>query len=357
MRSSLLLALALTVAPAFAQSDLATPGTAAPSLNVGPVVAQQGRIELYSNGPLINGAGTGAGGADESILQNVTIAGVTAYGSSANVTADSQWIVADDFTVPAGETWTLTEVVLYGYQTNSTTASTFKGANPVIYDRSPDDPAAVVLAGDITTSSLDLSVWSNAYRVAETSTTCQSGSCTARPIMANTAILTPTLTGGTYWLGWTYSGTLSSGPWQPEVATQGVCTPDANALQYNPTTAVWAAATNGPCAVAYPFLINGTRTTSSAGDDPRLDGLQLSVRGSNPARGTAMMTLRVDDTQVVSVEAFDRMGRRVAVLHEGAVAAGTLPLVLDAQALPAGLYVVRATGASASATVRVTTVR
>jgi hypothetical protein len=44
----------------------------------------------------------------------------------------------------------------------------------------------------------------------------------------------------------------------------------------------------------------------------------------------------------VTVEAFDALGRRVATVHDGPLAAGSHTLVLDASALPAGVYVVRA---------------
>lgn len=54
---------------------------------------------------------------------------------------------------------------------------------------------------------------------------------------------------------------------------------------------------------------------------------------------------------------FDVLGCRVTVLHEGEMAAGPHPLTLDASGLPAGLYVVRATAASATLTQRITVVR
>ena len=55
----------------------------------------------------------------------------------------------------------------------------------------------------------------------------------------------------------------------------------------------------------------------------------------------------VGQTESVRVEAFDALGRSVAVLHDGPLAAGqTARLALDAGALPSGVYVVRVAGES-----------
>src|SRR5690606_13761767 len=66
----------------------------------------------------------------------------------------------------------------------------------------------------------------------------------------------------------------------------------------------------------------------------------------------------VSRTQAVEVAAYDVTGRRVAVLLARAVAAGeAVALGLDASALPAGVYVVRARGEDFTAARRVTVVR
>ena len=78
----------------------------------------------------------------------------------------------------------------------------------------------------------------------------------------------------------------------------------------------------------------------------------------NPARGAVQLGLTVDQSQDVAVTLFDMMGRQVALLFEGAVAADqTLDLRLDTSSLPAGVYVVRAVGASVGLVRRVTVVR
>ena len=77
----------------------------------------------------------------------------------------------------------------------------------------------------------------------------------------------------------------------------------------------------------------------------------------NPARGAATVTVAMPTAGPVRVEAFDALGRRVALLHDGPLAAGTHTLGLDAAALPPGVYVVRAVTGATVASRRLTVVR
>src|SRR5690606_26117920 len=71
----------------------------------------------------------------------------------------------------------------------------------------------------------------------------------------------------------------------------------------------------------------------------------LSAPYPNPARGQAALSLEVAETQHVRVEVYDALGKRVALLHDAALAAGTEHrLTLDGSGLAAGVYVVRAVG-------------
>ena len=69
------------------------------------------------------------------------------------------------------------------------------------------------------------------------------------------------------------------------------------------------------------------------------------------------MTLEVGTAQAVRVEVFDLLGRRALVLHDGALPVGRRLFQLDADALAPGAYVIRAQGASGSATRRLTVMR
>ncbi|HYE94822.1 MAG TPA: zinc-dependent metalloprotease family protein [Rubricoccaceae bacterium] len=101
----------------------------------------------------------------------------------------------------------------------------------------------------------------------------------------------------------------------------------------------------------FPFTVTMTTATES----PAEGAFSLSAAYPNPipreAAVRVLMNLSVDRTQRVSAEVYDALGRRVAVLHEGLVAAGAnAQLVLDARALPAGSYFVRVTGETFTAT-------
>jgi hypothetical protein len=99
----------------------------------------------------------------------------------------------------------------------------------------------------------------------------------------------------------------------------------------------------GPLAVADLAAIP---SVYALGDDGPQDGprrFTLGPASPNPFSSTTRLTLTVDATQRLTVAVFDALGRRVALLHDGAVSAGAYPMTFDAGALPAGLYVVRVT--------------
>ncbi len=93
---------------------------------------------------------------------------------------------------------------------------------------------------------------------------------------------------------------------------------------------------------------NTTVTPSTAGEDGLARAAEgLSLVAPNPASGTASFTLRTASTAPVSVAVYDALGRRVAVVHDGPVSAEQA-FSVDVSALPAGVYVVRASGGVAS---------
>jgi len=83
----------------------------------------------------------------------------------------------------------------------------------------------------------------------------------------------------------------------------------------------------------------------------------LSPARPNPFGDATAVTLTTTEAQPVRVEAFDALGRRVAVLHDGVLTAGPHTLRFDAAGLPDGVYLVRARGAHATALQRVTRLR
>jgi subtilisin family serine protease len=222
---------------------------------------------LYDNGPFITSFGDGPGGADVSLVQNISL-GLTLLG--ANVSAPT-FRIADDFTVTTPGGWTIDNAVFYGYQTGSGTDSTFTAVNFQIWDGPPDDPDSNVIFGDTVTNRMEATDWTNAYRYAE------SAPGTTRPVMYVVGEAGVHLDPGTYWLDWQMSGTVASGPWQPPITIIGETT-TGDALQL--TAAGWQALLDGGTSTPQgaPFQLWGTTVC-----DNQSDVSWLSV---DPASGT-----------------------------------------------------------------------
>lgn len=213
----------------------------------------QSAVLLFDNGPLINQPGMGSGGKDVSALHD----GLNTFGYNQNSGTGIR--LADDFTIPAGQTWTIDSVVTFGYQTNSGNVSTFTGLTLAVHNASPltnANPSTIVW-GDTTTNIIDHSYWSGIYR-----TTATTYTSTARPIMkiaANPIGLK--LSPGQYWLDWSAAGSTASGPWNPPVTfpTQMIT---GDAIQRNGSwVSLIDTAAAGPSdnsAQGMPFLIYGT---------------------------------------------------------------------------------------------------
>jgi len=206
---------------------------------------------LFDNGPLVNSTGTGAGGADESVLQSNTL-GMNTIGFGHQFTA-SNWI-AEDFTIADAAGWNITSFVFYAYQTGSTTTSTMSAVHFIIYDGVPGDVGTGIVWGDETTDRLTGTAFANIYRVTETT----SGNDN-RPIMENTCDASFHLDAGTYWVVWQTDGTLSSGPWAPPITITGQNS-TGNGMQSFGSLNAWGNAEDsgtGNPQQGFPFVING----------------------------------------------------------------------------------------------------
>lgn len=207
---------------------------------------------IYTNGPLVNSPGAGVGGADVSNLHD----GLNTLGNNQNFV--SGFWIADDFTVPVGETWNLDSVLIFGYQTNSGNISSMTGLYAYILDKSPDDPTAVVVAGDSTINGITETNWTGIYRTSETTV----ATSVARPIMVTSAGLSGSLTAGTYWLAWSQEGSVASGPWNPPLTEVNTIT--GNAKQFVLSSGLWqdvidtaTAGASDDAAQGMPFMLVG----------------------------------------------------------------------------------------------------
>jgi|GEM_PF-806865 len=222
---------------------------------------QQGSIQacntlLWDNGPLITHPGGGYNGSDLSVLQSSL--GLNTYGFGVNHNI-GQWL-AEDFMIDGPEDWELTSMTFYVYQTGTYAyppASTITGVYLRIFDAAPGDPNRNLVYGDMVTNHMTSTAWTGAYRALDTSM-ADSG----RPIMSVTAAVALTLSPGYYWLEWSVSGSLSSGPWAPPITVLGQ-TSTGNAMQSLDNGDIWS-------------LINDTGTGTPQGLKFKLQGCRTS---------------------------------------------------------------------------------
>ncbi|MDX1530237.1 MAG: proprotein convertase P-domain-containing protein, partial [Rhodothermales bacterium] len=110
--------------------------------------------------------------------------------------------------------------------------------------------------------------------------------------------------------------------------------------------------------VQWSLLFYTESSTDTEPPGPLAEAYRLTPAYPNPSGRAAEVRLVLREPQAVRVAVYDGLGRRVAVLHDGLLGAGREHLlILDAGALPSGVYVVRATGERFSASQKVTVLR
>ena len=103
-------------------------------------------------------------------------------------------------------------------------------------------------------------------------------------------------------------------------------------------------------------VVLSASTTAAAPEAPG-GGVRLSL-APNPASGTATVSLTLAaPVRTARVVVYDVLGRRMAVTHDGPLAAGAHAFGLDTSGFPAGSYLVRATTGAGVASRTVTVVR
>jgi hypothetical protein len=221
---------------------------------------------LLNSANLITNNGAGYNGANVSQLPTTA----TAYG----FTASNGLRLAQSFTVTESA-WSIEAISVMAYLSSpagAPTTSPFSGISINIWDQAPGLTGSRTLAASTTLSS---SNWSGIYRTANGTSNLTNS---LRPIMNLTAGFNNlTLTPGTYWVDYAFSGTSASGvtnafsPYLLTTNPAGIQTGDAR--QFNGTswsTIVTSTANQG---ASLPLTITGSRSTTSIPTPALLPGM------------------------------------------------------------------------------------
>lgn len=216
---------------------------------------------IYTNGPVSTGviheatSTTAPAGYTWSELQ---IPGLNiGFSGFYNNSSTSDYAIADDFVVPAGKVWNLTNVNFYGYQTNySGTNSPIDAVRVRIWNGDPSSGTSTVVYGNMTTNVYNATGSGEefVYRV-----TSETGT-TRRIWRLSTTILT-SLTAGTYWIEFQVHAISDTSAFIPPVTIlDAPSNPSWNAKQRSDAT--WAELVDGGTTYnkALPFQVIGSVT-------------------------------------------------------------------------------------------------
>jgi hypothetical protein len=105
------------------------------------------------------------------------------------------------------------------------------------------------------------------------------------------------------------------------------------------------------------FALYLTPLTTPAVEVGAPAGFAVTLAGPNPFRERTRLAVTLDTPGPLTAEVFDAVGRRVALLHDGPLAAGPHVFDVEGTSLPSGVYVARFTGTGGTVTERLARLR
>jgi hypothetical protein len=241
------------------------------SLGVVALAAGSVSAQLYSNA---GGYGSGAIGLSSG---SITGSGVSApagfewselqsdgagnANASAGFTSSPGFRIADDFTIPVGQTWDITNIMTYAYQTGSAAnTQPINGGSINIWNGAPNAGGTIIATGTFGGSAN-----TNLYRLFNTTTpapgTAPGTTRLLREVTWNFSGVS--LAAGTYWIDFQYIATNGGTVFAPSITLPGTRGLNGwNALQFSGGTNTWAAVVDAgnpssapDVAQDFPFVI------------------------------------------------------------------------------------------------------
>lgn len=264
---------------------------------------------IFTNGPISTGAtSTSATAAPTGYTWSELQTPNTSLGASAfyATTVVNDFSLADDFVVPAGQTWNITSVNVFGYQTNhALTTIPIDVLRIRIWNGDPALGTSTVVFGNMTTNVLNTAASGDAlvYRTAAATNT-------ARKVWSFNANVATSLTAGTYWIEYQVHAINDGSIFFPPVTILNtLSSPTWNAKQRN--AAAWANLTDGGSlnTLAAPFELNGT----VLGIDSKEFSSNITLY-PNPANNLITISDGTKSSDGL-VEIYDITGRMVKTLN------------------------------------------
>ena len=182
-------------------------------------------------------------------------------GFSANI--EDEFSISDDFIIPEGEEWNLSNINFYAYSTGHTlSTSPFNDIRLQIFSTDPSIGSPAPIFGNLTTNRFLSSSSAGMYRIFYG----MAAPPNERKIWNIKASAATTLPAGHYWIEWRI-GTVAAGAinYSPPSTVVGTVTqPGNNALLHNIITNTWEQLLDGNNAQDMAFTVNYTTICTNA---------------------------------------------------------------------------------------------
>ncbi|WBV61024.1 T9SS type A sorting domain-containing protein [Chryseobacterium camelliae] len=287
--------------------------------------------QTYNNGGLSTGATSKSGTAApagytwsevQNNTGNTTESNTSAGYAGTYSSATANYFLADDFTIPAGQTWNITSVDFFAYQTGYTgTTSPFNTVRVNIFSSDPSVTGAISVFGNDTTNRFSSSTDSNMYRIFNSQVPSPGSAVgTTRKIWKVTANTPVTLAAGTYWIKYQLQNvTVTNAGFLPAVTISGTRgLPAWNAKQNNAAGGAWTSIiddgtpTTAPdYPMDLPFIITFTSSSLSINEVMQYDN-RMQVY-PNPIKDIFKIN-NPEKIKIMEVEVMDMSGKIVKTL-------------------------------------------